>query len=95
MPSRTSPIVRCLIASALALCSSCAERVAPLPAPPADLFDRPARPVMPAEALESEAEFERWREDVFDWGQALDARLAAACHWLRDAGHQVICKEPR
>lgn len=50
---------------------------------------------MPAEALGSEAVFERWREDVFDWGATLDARMAAACAWFKDAGYSVICPPAR
>lgn len=80
-----------LLASVLVLVSSCGDRVASTPTPPADLFARPARPVMPAEAVTSEAAFEKWREDVADWGATLDARLYAACKWFEAAGVTVDC----
>lgn len=46
---------------------------------------------MPAEAVTSEAAFEKWREDVADWGSALDARLYAACKWFEGVGVSVTC----
>lgn len=46
---------------------------------------------MPAEAVTSEAAFEKWREDVDDWGLAVDARLYAACKWFRGVGVRVHC----
>ena len=86
-----SPIRLPLLASALVLASSCGERVASTPTPPADLFARPARPAMPAEAVTSEAAFEKWREDVGDWGELLNARLYAACKWFEGVGVKVEC----
>lgn len=49
---------------------------------------------MPAEALNSEAAFEKWREDVSDWGDMLDARLLAACKWFESVGVGVECAAP-
>lgn len=74
--------------------SSCAKQTPPANlAPPADLFARPAQPRIGSDALTSEKAYEAWREDTFDWGKALDARLYVACRWFADAGVAVTCGE--
>lgn len=98
MQSGTSPIRLLLLASTLALVSSCggADRLPP-PAnlnPPADLLARPDKPEMPVEAATSEDAYEDWREDVNDWGEAEAGIIDRACWWFRDAGVTALtCRE--
>jgi hypothetical protein len=47
---------------------------------------------MPAEALNSEAAYERWREDVNDWGDTTAGVVDRACWWLRDNGVELSCR---
>lgn len=83
------------LASALALVSSCGDKPpAPaLPRPPADLLARADKPAIPPAALESEAAYEAWREDVNDWGEANAGIIDRACWWLADNGVEIGCRE--
>lgn len=62
------------------------------PRPAADLFQRPAYPEIPAEALANEQAYEAWREDGLDWGKQLDIRMYNACAWTREVlWHDLDC----
>lgn len=77
------------------LASSCADKLPP-PAnlnPPADLLARADKPVMPPEALTSEAAYEGWREDVNDWGETNAGVIDRACWWFQDAGIKLDCRK--
>jgi hypothetical protein len=56
---------------------------------------RADKPVLPAEAVNSEAIYERWREDVNDWGEANAGVADRACWWLQDAGVRTLNCRPR
>jgi hypothetical protein len=96
MRFHTSRIALPLIASALALALSGCGKEQPRPnlTPPAALFQRPERPVMPPEAVSSEAAYEKWREDQADWGKKLDSLFYGACKWFEGAGMAVSCGAP-
>lgn len=46
---------------------------------------------MPPEAVTSEEAYEKWREDVNDWGDTVAGISDRACHWLQDAGVKLDC----
>ncbi len=91
--SRLRPL---LLASALALASSCAGKPPPQVSlrPPADLLERPDEPVMPAAALDDEEAYERARDAKIEWGREVAAILDAACRSLRTSGVETLrCRE--
>ena len=81
-------ILALLPASALVSASSCSSRIKPQVElrVPADLLDRPDRPQMTAEALDSAEAGERVQDARDAWGKALARQVDAACRALRASG---------
>lgn len=48
---------------------------------------------MPPEAVSSEQAYEKWREDVNDWGEGNAGIIDRACWWLQDAGVKLDCSK--
>lgn len=72
----------------LASASSCNSKIGP-PVDlrvPADTFDRPDRPQMTAEALDSEEAGEKVQDARDAWGKAVARQLDAACRMLVASG---------
>lgn len=75
-----------VLALACALSPGCATTPpAEAPIPPPDLFARAPRPTPEADALTSEAAYERWVSALDAWGRDNARRLDAACRWWRAA----------
>jgi len=88
MRRKTFLILALPIALAAGLVSSCSSKIGP----PVDLrvaadtFDRPDRPQMTAEALDSEAEAEKVQDARDAWGKVVARQLDAACRMLVASG---------
>lgn len=97
MRSPAYRIAALVLVSTFAPAFSCSDRTPP-PAPlspPADLLQRADKPVLSVEGANSEAAFERWREDVNDHSDAGDGIIDRACWWFQDAGIRLLTCRPR
>lgn len=99
MRRKTFLILALPIALAAGLVSSCSSKIGP-PVDlrvPADTFDRPDRPQMAAEALDSEAAGEKVQDARDAWGKALARQFDAACRLMTASGVVGLnpCRPPR
>ena len=85
-----------VLASVLALASSCASRglgLTPSHPPAADLTVEP-EPTLPVAALGSEAAYEDWNQAVREWGRRGWDALARTCRWHAAHGAAITCPKP-